>query len=293
MRGSIAAVPQPPSGSPLPNPPIFVIGHARSGTTWLYDILTTHPEVAGVFESWMFTRTNGFSPLLRAHWGEGHLARKVDVIGRRPGLGQMITREEAFETVRRLSLDWLSRVLEPGHRFVVEKGPGEYDLMTELFPEARYVHILRDGRDVAVSMHAASRTWAPEMLPHIGRSLTGSARLWSDEVAALRDLAATVGDRFYEIRYEDLLSEPSRVARGVFEFCGIGVTDEQLERILAETSFETRKQADTSGFVREGRAGGWREHFSRLDGLRFHRGAGWALEVTGYAQSRWWWLTRR
>lgn len=279
--------------SPLPNPPLFIIGHARSGTTWLFDLLTAHPEVAGIFESWMFTDSNGFSPLLRAHWGEGLLAQKDSVIGRQPGLGQMIDREEAFETVRMLALDWMRRVLGPGQRFVVEKGPGDYDLMAELFPDARFIHILRDGRDVMVSMYEASRSWAPEMLPHVGKSLTGSAQLWRRELKKARELETAVGDRFFEVRYEALRADAHGVTRQVFDFCGLGYDDELLARAVEESSFERKKAADTSGFVRSGEVGGWRKRFGRLDRLRFQRNAGDALLAAGYARTRWWWLIDR
>lgn len=277
----------------LPNPPIFIVGHARSGTTWLFDILTAHPQVAGVFESWMFTRTNGFIPLLKAHWKDGQLARKKEVIGRESGLGQLISREETFETVRQVALGWLSRKLEPGQQFLVEKGPGEYDVMDELFPDARFVHMLRDGRDVAVSMHHASRGWAPEMLPYVGRSITGSGRLWREEIVKIRELADSVGDRFIEVRYENLRANPLLEARKMFSFCGIDCSDEQLDQILTDTSFEVQKSKDRSGFVRSGRVGDWQERFTRLDALRFDRMAGDMLLSTGYTRSRWWWLGHR
>ncbi len=274
----------------LPNPPIFIVGHARSGTTWLFDIVTSHPEVAGVFESWMFTQSNGFVPLLCAHWGDGLLATRQSVIGRHPGLGQLITREEAFETVRSVSTDWLSRALGDGQRFVVEKGPMDYEIVHELFPDARFIHIMRDGRDVAVSMREASRSWAPEMLPHIGSSFTGSARLWARELTFIGRLGAAAGDRFFELRYEDLRSDPLPHAREVFEFCGIPCSESQLAEIIAATSFEAKKVGDRSGFVRTGRVGGWRSRFGLIDALRFHLKAGDLLIANGYARNRWWWL---
>ena len=286
----LLVVSEPNAGKRLPNPPIFIVGHARSGTTWLFDIVSSHPEVAGVFETWMFTQSNGFAPLLKAHWGDGMLATRESVIGRHPGLGQLITREEAFETVRSISLDWLGRALDDGQRFVLEKGPMDYDVVDELFPDARYIHIMRDGRDVAVSMHEASRSWAPEMLPHVGSSLTGSAALWEEELTRIRRFGARVPNRFFELRYEDLRADPLPLARRVFEFCGIPCTDEQLEAILAETSFDAKKRADTSGFVRKGTVGGWRARFGIVDALRVHHDAGAMLLETGYATSRWWWL---
>lgn len=276
----------------LPTPPIFIVGHARSGTTWLFEILTGHPEVAGVFESWMFTRTNGLIPLFRAHWGSGALAEKAPVLGRRPGLGQLMTREELARDIRALSEAWLARALGSEDRYVVEKGPGDYQVMHELFPEARFIHILRDGRDVAVSMHAASRSWAPEMRPHIGKALTGSATLWREEVMKIRSLGARPDVRFLEVRYEDLHANPIAVIQAIFDFCALPYSEGLLADIRERTAFD-RHRDDPHGFRRRGQIGEWRERFGIWNAIRFDRVAGDALLATGYVSSRWWWLKHR
>jgi hypothetical protein len=41
--------------------PVFIFGRARSGTSWVYDMFHAHPQVAGVFESWIFTQTRRFT----------------------------------------------------------------------------------------------------------------------------------------------------------------------------------------------------------------------------------------
>lgn len=99
----------------LDAPPVFVVGSARSGTTWVLDAYRTHPLVAGVFESKLFARPHGLSGLLHDdHWS-----------GRRSGLGVLTSRDEVVEVVRELASGWLAGALRPEHRFLVEKTPGQ------------------------------------------------------------------------------------------------------------------------------------------------------------------------
>lgn len=272
-----------------------MVGHARSGTTWAHELLTAHPQVTGVFESWLFTTSNGVMPLLagEAHWEGGALARTAAHVGRRRGLGQLVSHERVVADLRRLCAGWLAEAVGPEHRFLVEKGPVDhYEQLDALFPHARYLHLLRDGRDVAVSTYAASRSWAPEVRPHLGRGPAGAAQGWAEEVRRIRRFAGRVGGRLREFRYEDLRREPTRTAGEMFAFCEIPVGSEQLAAIVHAHDFDRLYVPDEQSFRRAGRIGDWRARFSLLDALRFERAAGGLLRELGYEDDRWWWLRR-
>jgi hypothetical protein len=264
--------------------PIFVFGMARSGTTWVYDLLTGHPEVGGVLESWMLSDHAGLAVLFqRLHWPEG----------RRSGLGRIMTREELVADVRSLAGGWLTRNLEPGQRFVVEKSPPHVltlGVIAEVFPEARFVHVLRDGRDVAVSVNAATRSWAPQWKQSFGNSVAQIARTWRKAVLTAAQAARSLGDRYLEVRYEQLRREPVAGARELYGFCGIPCDEEQLARIVADAALERRPRGEGE-FRRFGRVGEWRTRLSLADRAIFDLAAGDALIATGYEQRRWWWLS--
>src|SRR5437667_9309955 len=132
--------------------PIFVVGVSRSGTTWVYDILTAHPQVAGILESWLFSTVNGVGSLFSsAHWPH-----------RSVGLGRLLNREALLEYVRDFVARLMQHALGPQHRYLVEKSPPHLytiSLISELFPKARFIHVIRDGRDVCVSIRAATLSW--------------------------------------------------------------------------------------------------------------------------------------
>jgi hypothetical protein len=80
-------------------------------------------------------------------------------------------------------------------------------VVAELLPEARFVHIIRDGRDVAASVRGL---WFG------GDTVADSARWWSESIAwARRDGA---GVAYVEVRYEDLVRDPEPVLRRICEF---------------------------------------------------------------------------
>ena len=94
-----------------------------------------------------------------------------------------------------------------------DKTPGyvtAMELIQGALPEARFVHVIRDGRDVAVSL--AGVAWGPE-------DAAGAAKLWSRRIRIARRQAARLAPGTYtEVRYEELVSDP----RGVLgRLCGI------------------------------------------------------------------------
>lgn len=269
------------SGSPLAHlaqGPIFIVGATRSGTTWVYDILTTHPQVAGVSESFMFSPV-GLSGLFRPiHHGDA-------------GLGRLLSREELILEVRELASRLLARALGPEHRYLVEKSGSHAQVMSligEVFPTARFVHVLRDGRDVCVSVRASALTWAPGWGRTWARNMYSAAREWATIVSSARDHAADLGERFLEIRYEDIKRNPFEAYRRLFDFCGIPHDEVLLRHVFERTDFESNYRPREDAFHRRGQVGDWKTHFNLLDAWAFKRAAGRELIEHGYeTTSRW------
>ena len=116
----------------LTDPYVFVIGAGRSGTTLLLDLIGTHPDLARCNEK-------------RYVWMYGAYWRPHDL---RPA-------SDATPAVRAHIRRWFTRArVRSGARMLVEKTPSNclrIPMMAEIFPRARYVHLIRDGRAVAFS----------------------------------------------------------------------------------------------------------------------------------------------
>src|SRR4029078_1122517 len=122
-------------------------------------------------------------------------------------------------------------------------------------PEVRFVHMIRDGRDVVSSMLAASGGWGSKWAP---ASVARAARVWSEHVRGARtahDRAA----RYLEVRYEELLGPdgPELLVRA-FDVVGVPVSAALAAHMLPTHSFE-RQAADgnvASSILLGGEAGG-------------------------------------
>lgn len=261
--------------------PIFVVGAARSGTTWVFDIMASHPQVTGVYESWLFTPQNGLASLFTsAHWPSS-----------RSGLSGLLPREDLIRDVRQFSTRLLSRAVRPEHRYIVEKSPSHLfvmDLIHEVFPAARFVHVLRDGRDVCVSVRAASKYWVPQWAKTFGRSIYSSAQAWQHAVRRARQLGSDLGGQFLEIQYESIKQDPIESYRKLFDFCQIPYDESLLRQIYERTDFNLNFKPKETGFRRGGRVGDWTTHFSVVDAVIFNIVAGETLIDTGYEKNRRW-----
>ena len=266
--------------------PIFVVGPARSGTTWVLDLLAGHPEVAGVFESFLFMPDE--LPRL-ADPGGFDADRGRPVFDRPQGPGQLVSRDEAVAALRARTVSWLARAVGPEHRWLVEKTPyhGQTaSIIAEAFPAARFVLVVRDPRDVVVSGRDARTTWLRS--PRHRQTLLRKpvpwylGRRWANIVAHVDALAARRPGAVFELRYEELHADTARVARGLFAFCGISIDDERLRDIVADNDIARRADRGPGRFRRAGRTGDWHRELGRLDRILVEAAAGTAMAERGY-----------
>jgi hypothetical protein len=170
---------------------------------------------------------------------ETHFLRDLEtVVGRHWHLMASYGIERAWwlEHLRGFYADFQSEALaRSGKARWAEKDP-TYTLLLgfieELFPDALYVHLLRDGHDVVASFRDR---WGY-------RSAARAARTeWARYVEAARALSRRIGpDRFIELRYEQLVADPEAQARRLFDFLGESFAPEVLDFDPSEHTATTR-----------------------------------------------------
>ena len=214
-----ADAPPGADGSP---PPVVVLGVARSGTTLLKSMLASHSQLAIPTES-------HFIPVLwernRLRPTRARVLRDVTHVQRLREWGvpvedvcRRIGSKASFATVIREL--YRSYAAEQGKVRFGDKTPIYLDYVRVLertFPDAQYVHIVRDGRNAALSYLAFVSTQPRG--PLRPRTLAGYACRWRASVERGRALGEKLGpDRYLELRFEDLVAGPEAALRGVCAF---------------------------------------------------------------------------
>ena len=145
------------------------------------------------------------------------------------------------------------------------------------FPEAHFVEVMRDGRDVCVSlqMRALTEAWAPK-----GRA--EQADLWRRYAEKGLELGSdpTLARRTHQLRYERMKEDPVRELAALFDFVGLGHDPPLLERIRDENDFS--RYTPAKGHNRKGIVGDWRNHFTPEDEAVFRDRVGGVFERCGY-----------
>ena len=255
------------ANSPLRDRVVFVQGAPRSGTTWLVMLLATHPQIVGVeTESHLF------------EYGVDRLFDNLEFRHRHlRGLSTYVDREDLVDLVRDLCdgvfLGMKARVAGgEDATYVVEKTPtsgpqGSLDLKRkrECFPDAWYLHIVRDADAVTRSLMRS-----PFMED---RSEEACRRLWEDCVGFTREV---LGDhpRYCEVGYEDLRADPAETAGRLYEWLGV----EASERTLDLARNLSRERFSELGTVPAGNAGEAGDSQLRRGARRARRLAGAAVE---------------
>lgn len=277
---------------PLDMPFVFVIGAPRSGTSWLHQMLGSHPDVAAMEKEELTVFTRYIGPWVHNYDIEDR-AQNID--GIRQGLPCLFTEEELYDLMGGLVDRVYARLLErrnPEGTVILDKHPNycnQLALIDRLVPHSRFIHIIRDGREVAVSMNSAFRR-----LGFGAGDTRGAAIDWHKHITNARAYAPKLGDRYTEVRYEDLRSRTGPELERLMAFSGLRPDTALVERLVREHDISVRQVSTgdtTLNALRDTPDAIWRNKLSTRQRFTFDHIAGGLLQRLGYAQAGWWALS--
>lgn len=218
---------------------IFVGGSARSGTTLIQKMLCAHSEVCGGPEF-------------------DHAVPAMQLFARMTSAVQL-DRQKFFyseEEVTQCFREFYASLFDglaarnPGVRYISEKTPANIAAaanLLRLFPDAIYVNVVRDGRDVVLSHQKVlkrfkhqhgkkGRRWWHEY------SVREVSRRWNADISRYEEIARTksVAKRVVNMKYEDVVAEPESVVGELFRKLGLSLEAAVLQPELLD--------AETGGF---------------------------------------------
>jgi hypothetical protein len=281
------------------NPYLFIVGAARSGTTLLQRIVDAHPDIAVVNETyWLPRKFREEAGLTREGVVTPQLIRMLvdNPKFTRIGLDQGDLEQLRASTDPILYPAFVSRIFDlyaeaRGKRIAGDKSPGyvrKMHVLHRLWPEAKFVHLIRDGRDVCLSLlnwgkgervAGALGTWGDD-------AVTTSALYWRRSVMLGREFGVTLDPRLYrEIRYESLVANPKAECEALCEFFEVAFDAAMLRFHEGRTREGPRLSSKARWLPPRPGLRDWRTQMSPGDTERFEAGAGDLLDDLCYARA--------
>lgn len=266
--------------------PVFIVGAPRSGTTLLVRLLRKYFNINFGAESQFIVHF-----YKRLH-KLGNLSdpRNMDRLIRKVAQERCVARwkrQYGFS----LDIDLLKReIREPTFRGLLDGIYGQFakfagrkrwgdkypphcldmPVLEALYPEAQYIHIVRDGRDVALSFQHVD--FGP-------KNFMQAAFLWKRYVLSAQKFGRTIcKTRFHEIRYEALLQEPIRVMTDLARFVQI---EEGFQDVVTRIKQQILEDLLTDNSLK------WKKGLTESQVQKFEKGAGDLLESLGYEVHSW------
>lgn len=293
-------------------PKFFIFGHARSGTTLLARLIRLHPEVHCNWQAHFFTRPPFLKSLVDSPEIQEWLTRRSNRWNQGRDLSPLVLRAVADVIMER-------EAEQVGKRIVGDKSPSSLihgqavrDLHA-VYPDASLIYIVRDGRDVAISERFRNFVEDSQYLTSEDHQILealkrdpqpfvrGERSIFTE--AALRRLAKSwvenlhetetegrrlFGERFFTLRYEDLLANPFEEMTRLWQFLGVEVTPDLAGLIAQEMAsnpdeeWQARRKGEIASFLPKGQAGNWQRLFTERDRALFGEIAGEMLKRWGY-----------
>jgi hypothetical protein len=304
----------------------FVVGHYKSGSTWLANLLSLHPGIRGLRETHLF-RYSGESRNLRdatdelfhsvawsgggrkalprqrlaallrplrksgqatLHWEERPTTLLDLSVGQQRRLERRLLQAADSDDYRRRFYSFLFEALHPD-AYLLEKTSTNIFYVPEirrLFPRSKLIAIYRDGRDVMVSDRFHLRN-------NYGRSqdLTQSALDWKRAMEAQLQYSPLYS--LYTLSYEALLLDPAAETERLLRFLELETAPEVVADMVRRSSFQFvtgrgEGQEDERSFYRKGVVGDWKDRLDDEERAVVSREAGDMLVALGYEKDADW-----
>ena len=284
-RSAIAVAPEPVVAT---RPPFFIVGSDRSGTTMLRLMLDRADDGPAIPPETMFI--TDFREVLRGGGLDDHdraieFTRRVWAHPRvqmwgiegEPQLPPVgLSHADAFRWA--VEQPFIAYMRRDGKQWWADKTPpniDHVDLLAEVFPGARFVELVRDGRDVALSMIT---------MPWGDNNVWTTGVRWAHCIREGERQRAARPDDVLLVRYEDLVGEPAAQLQRVSEFLGIAYDDDMLAVEKTDTS-KLQHQDWFSNLwkgINTSAVDKWRTKMSEHDQRVFLAAAGDELRLHGY-----------
>jgi hypothetical protein len=297
----------------------FILGHARSGTTLLMRLVRLHPEVHCNYQAHFFTRKPLLKSLVDSAEIEEWLTRKSNRWNHGRDLSPLVLRASADFIMER-------DAAREGKMIVGDKSPSSVIHgqvvrdMHSLYPDAKIVNIVRDGRDVLISerfrnfveeskfLTAEDKRIIEELRKDQTPFTNGSRSIFTETF--IRNIASRwVNDltecdaeaqqlyskQYYSLRYEDLLVTPFNEMSKLWKFLGVKEIPNSLDgQIKSEMGsnpdeeWQAQRNEGIASFLPKGQAGNWSRLFTEKDKSVFKEVAGELLIKWGYEKDLNW-----
>jgi hypothetical protein len=218
-----------PARPPFP----FIVGSGRSGTTLVRAMLDSHPSLAVPPETYFVVELLDRRPEYEASEGFSKDAFLRDLLSNQWFRRWDVPPERVTAEIEGREISGYADAIRAAYAvFARTRGKDRYadktpvhiyhlPVLADLFPEGRFVHVIRDGRDVAASFLDQD-----DMRPN---GMGEAALLWRERVSIGRTAGAELGpDRYLELRYEELVKDPRPILERLCATIGLSYDPSML-----------------------------------------------------------------
>ncbi len=265
--------------------PVFVVGMNGSGTSMMLDSLGRHPELFAIPDEshmmpYIISRANRFGDLavdenFRACWQ--FAIDQLPILQRMNNGIKPVIPENWSSFARTIEgiFDGIFGSFADQHqkRRWCEKTPDHIqhlELLSRVFPNARFIHMIRDGREVACSLHRRQRR-TPELILY----------RWRKSVKLGRKEGGKIGDHYMEIRYEELTCDPREQMGRACEFLGLTFSEQVLQSRMPQSPARKRLTKGELGVISKNPLK-WPDYFDDRSIRRLEQIGGRLLRDLGY-----------
>ncbi len=303
----------------FPREKFFIFGYARSGTTLLMRLVRLHPEVHCDYQAHFFTRRPLLKSLVDSAEIEEWLTRKSNRWNQGRDLSPLVLRASADFIMERAAA-------REGKMIVGDKSPSStihgqsVRDMHAIYPDAKLVYIVRDGRDVLISerfrnfveeskfLTSEDKRIIEELREDQNQFTNGRrsiftesfirrvAKGWVTNLQEIEDEGKRLFSKnYFALRYEDLLNESFNEMTRLWKFLGVKKIDRSLAKKIKiemesnpDEEWQSKRNEDIASFLPKGHSGNWRNIFTAYDRQVFKEIAGKTLMNWKYEKNNNW-----